>query len=75
MTSRVVAGWGIVHGVDVAVGRNGDRQPATESRLLEISRPNDLGDIANLGQTLSEAKQLLAVRSASGCCFASTRAT
>ena len=28
--------------------------------LLEISRPNDLGDIANLGLTLPEAKQLLA---------------
>ena len=32
MTSRVVAGWGIVHGVDVAVGRNGDRQPGAECR-------------------------------------------
>jgi hypothetical protein len=28
--------------------------------VLEISRPNDLGDIANLGLTLSEAKRLLA---------------
>src|SRR5690242_3153472 len=28
--------------------------------VLEISRPNDLGDIANLGLTLPEAKQLLA---------------
>ena len=27
---------------------------------MEISRPNDLGDIANLGLTLPEAKQLLA---------------
>src|SRR4029450_2627613 len=28
--------------------------------VLEISRPSDLGDIANLGLTLPEAKQLLA---------------
>ena len=28
--------------------------------VLEISRPSDLGDIANLGLTLAEAKQLLA---------------
>ena len=28
--------------------------------VMEISRPDDLGDIANLGLTLAEAKQLLA---------------
>ena len=28
--------------------------------IMEISKPNDLGDIANLGLTLTEAKQLLA---------------
>src|SRR6187401_906585 len=28
--------------------------------VLEISRPNDFGEIANLGLTLAEAKQLLA---------------
>ena len=28
--------------------------------ILEISRPGDLGDIANLGLTLAESKQLLA---------------
>ena len=28
--------------------------------LMEISRPDDLGDIVNLGLTLTEAKQLLA---------------
>jgi hypothetical protein len=27
--------------------------------VMEISRPDDLGDIADLGMTLSEAKQLL----------------
>jgi hypothetical protein len=28
--------------------------------VMEISKPDDLGDIANLGPTLAEAKQLLA---------------
>jgi hypothetical protein len=28
--------------------------------IMEISKPDDLGDIANLGLTLAEAKQLLA---------------
>jgi hypothetical protein len=28
--------------------------------VMEISRPEDLGDIANLGLTLAEGKQLLA---------------
>src|ERR1019366_8275563 len=28
--------------------------------VMEIDRPDDLGDVANLGLTLSEAKQLLA---------------
>ena len=40
-------------------------ETGTDSRarsvdVLEISRPDDLSDIANLGLTLSEAKQLLA---------------
>jgi hypothetical protein len=37
-----------------------DRSRARGVDVLEISRPNDLGDIANLGLTLAEAKQLLA---------------
>ena len=37
-----------------------DRSPARGVDVLEIGRPNDLGDIANLGLTLPEAKQLLA---------------
>ena len=37
-----------------------DRSRARSVDVLEISRPNDLGDIANLGLTLPEAKQLLA---------------
>ena len=36
----------------------GDEGPCVE--IMEISKPDDLGDIANLGLTLTEAKQLLA---------------
>ena len=42
----------------VKTGAEGEGQ-ATD--VMEIDRPDDLGDIANLGLTLSEAKQLLAV--------------
>ena len=38
----------------------GNDSGARSVQVLEISRPNDLGDIANLGLTLPEAKQLLA---------------
>jgi hypothetical protein len=36
----------------------GDEGPGVD--IMEISKPDDLGDIANLGLTLAEAKQLLA---------------
>jgi hypothetical protein len=36
----------------------GDGGPCVD--IMEISKPDDLGDIANLGLTLAEAKQLLA---------------
>ena len=36
----------------------GDGGPCMD--IMEISKPDDLGDIANLGLTLTEAKQLLA---------------
>ena len=36
----------------------GDEGPCVD--IMEISKPDDLGDIANLGLTLTEAKQLLA---------------
>ena len=42
----------------VKTGAEGEGQ-ATD--VMEIDRPDDLGDVANLGLTLSEAKQLLAV--------------
>jgi hypothetical protein len=41
----------------VQTGAEGE-DPGTD--LMEISRPDGLGDIANLGLTLSETKQLLA---------------
>jgi len=41
----------------VKVGVEGEG-PCTD--VMEINRPDDLGDIANLGLTLSEAKRLLA---------------
>ena len=41
----------------VQTGAEGE-DPATD--LMEINRPDGLGDIAALGLTLSEAKQLLA---------------
>ena len=39
MIGRVVAGWVIVHGVNVAVGRNGDRQPGAECRCAGDQPP------------------------------------
>ena len=36
----------------------GDEGPRVD--IMEISKPDDLGNIANLGLTLTEAKQLLA---------------
>jgi hypothetical protein len=38
----------------------GTGSPARDVDIVEISRPPELGDIANLGLTLAEAKQLLA---------------
>src|SRR3954468_14731703 len=47
-------GW-VVQLVETGTGSR-----ARSVDVMEISRPNDLGDIANLGLTLPEAKQLLA---------------
>ena len=59
MTGRIVAGWGS-EGMGLAVGRNGTNGPARGVDVMEIARPGALGDIASLGLTLAEAKQLLA---------------
>jgi hypothetical protein len=42
----------------VRLAEAGTESPGVE--IMEISRNGDLGDIANLGITLAEAKQLLA---------------
>jgi hypothetical protein len=53
-----VLGPGVGRGVDFEVEAAGDEGPSVD--IMEISRPDDLDDIANLGLTLTEAKQLLA---------------
>jgi hypothetical protein len=40
--------------------KNGAKDPFEGVDVLEIDRPDDLGDVADLGLTLSEGKQLLA---------------
>jgi hypothetical protein len=45
-------------GVDFEVGGSRGEGPCVD--IMEISKPDNLGDIANLGLTLEEAKQLLA---------------
>jgi hypothetical protein len=49
-------GWGV--GWIVRLVEAGAEGPGVE--IMEIGKPDDLGDIANLGLTLAEAKQLLA---------------
>ena|SRR5689334_1319823 len=40
--------------------RSGTEDPSDGVDVLEIDRPDDLGDLADLGLTLSEGKHLLA---------------
>jgi hypothetical protein len=49
-------GWDVKWTLKLAVA--GGKGPCVD--IMEISKPDDLGDIANLGLTLAEAKQLLA---------------
>jgi hypothetical protein len=49
-------GWGMEWILKLEVA--GGEGPSLD--VMEISKPDDLGDIANLGLTLAEAKQLLA---------------
>ena len=49
-------GWGVEWILKLAAA--GDEGACVD--IMEISKPDDLGDIANLGLTLMEAKQLLA---------------
>src|ERR1700679_3092970 len=49
-------GWGVKWILKLAAA--GGEGPSVD--IMEISKPDDLGDIANLGLSLMEAKQLLA---------------
>src|ERR1700735_817504 len=49
-------GWGVEWILRLVAA--GDEGPCVD--IMKISKPDDLGDIANLGLTLTEAKQLLA---------------
>ena len=49
-------GWGVEWILRLAAA--GGEGPCVD--IMKISKPDDLGDIANLGLTLTEAKQLLA---------------
>src|SRR3954449_6454622 len=60
MTGRAVSGWGIVDGLGVSAGRNARGRRDAQCELMELGRPGNLHDIADLGLTLPEAKQLLA---------------
>ena len=60
MTSRSSPAGGSWMGWVLRLVETGTDSRARSIDVLEISRPNDLGDIANLGLTLPEAKQLLA---------------
>jgi hypothetical protein len=44
--------------VDIEVGGSRGEGPCVD--IMEISKPDDLGAIANLGSTIAEAKRLLA---------------
>jgi hypothetical protein len=50
-----VVGPGVGHGWILKLAAAGDAGPCVN--IMEISRPGDLGDIANLGLTRTEAKQ------------------
>ena len=60
MTGRGAADWGIVDGGVLQLVETGIDNRAQRIDVMEISRSNNLRDIASLGLTLPEAKQLLA---------------
>ena len=57
MTGRVFRRLGIRNGMGIASG--GERGRGASVDVLEIDRPGDLGDLANLGLTYAVGKQLL----------------
>src|SRR4051794_32935136 len=53
-------GWGSGMGWLLRLVKNGAKDPFDGVDALEIDRPEDLGDLADLGLTLSHGKHLLA---------------
>ncbi|MBV9118650.1 MAG: hypothetical protein JOY63_14945 [Acetobacteraceae bacterium] len=49
MTSGVIADWGLCMGWTLRLAETGTDGGARSEEALEISRPNDLGEIANPG--------------------------
>ena len=60
MTGRSVAGWGLWMGWVLRLVETGIDSPPRVIDVMDIKPLGDLGDIAKLGLTLSEAKQILA---------------
>jgi len=58
MTDLAVTGWGSRMGWVVRLIEMGTDKPARSVDVLEFGQPRDFGDIASLGLTLAEAKQL-----------------
>jgi hypothetical protein len=59
MTGRLVAGRELVDGVVLRLVETGIDSPPRVIDVMDIAPLGDLGDIAKLGLTLSEAKQIL----------------
>jgi hypothetical protein len=57
---RSIVDWGNADAMVLRLIATGDDARCLSTDLVEICRPEGLGDVANLGLTLSEAKQLLA---------------
>ena len=55
-----IAGWGLRMGWVLRLVGTGVDGQCRSFDVMEICRPDGLGDIANLGLTLAEGKQLLA---------------
>jgi hypothetical protein len=61
MTGRVFGWLGIRNGVDLRLVETGVDGSSRSVDVMAIDRPGDLGDIAALGLTLAQGKQLMAL--------------
>jgi hypothetical protein len=59
MTGRAISGWGIWMGLVLQLVKTRADGGTRSVELMELGRPGNLHDIADLGLTLPEAKQLL----------------